>query len=412
MLLEIGQFFPLIIIFFYGAIMGSFLNVCIYRIPKYQSIALERSHCPHCNKLIAGWDNIPLISYILLGGKCRNCKDKISGQYFFIELLTAIMFLAFYMKFGISWDLLRGLVIGCTMIIIFFIDLKYLLIFDRLTFSGVISGLLFSTFLGNPEVKESVLGIIIGYVFFVIIFWFGILLLFFSDFFKELRLMIESMKISDINIKNYLRELLKWILKNWDIICLPFFLTCIIGFCLLVVKLFTNFINQNMLSQWQIPFWLFFSFLTIAFLMSIIRDISKEESYHEYIRISNQVKPQLFGITTGITGIAAGYVFWEEDEDLPPIGGGDAKFGALLGAYLGWQNALLSFALSIIVGAIIGIIVCPIRYFQGKYRFGKTAIPFGPAMILGVFLVIFYKDYMIELYNYFMDWYIFSIYGF
>ncbi|MEQ8188342.1 MAG: hypothetical protein ABRQ39_10280, partial [Candidatus Eremiobacterota bacterium] len=78
-------------------------------------------------------------------------------------------------------------------------------------------------------------------------------------------------------------------------------------------------------------------------------------------------------------------------------------------AFIGWQDGLISFFLSIVIGALIGICVVPVRIIQGKYRFGRTAIPFGPAMILGVFLVIFYHDELFILYNRFIDWYFFYL---
>src|SRR5271167_708330 len=88
-----------ILVFIFGIMVGSFLNVCIYRLPADKSIVTPRSHCPQCNKLIAWYDNIPLISYILLGGKCRYCKTHIPFRYFFVELLTGCFFLLIHLMF-------------------------------------------------------------------------------------------------------------------------------------------------------------------------------------------------------------------------------------------------------------------------------------------------------------------------
>ena len=226
--------------FLYGAMVGSFLNVCIFRLPKYRTIAFERSHCLNCGALISALDNIPFFSFLILRGKCRNCQTPISWQYFLVELITAIMFVAFYLKYGLTWFLLRDLVLACLMLIIFFIDLKYQLIFDRITFSGVIMGIIFSLFLDPPGIKDSLFGVITGYMFFVFIFWFGIILLYFSDFFKELRTFLYSILDGSFftnNSSGYFKDTLKWIIKNWDALCIPFFLTIVIGFSLGVISL-------------------------------------------------------------------------------------------------------------------------------------------------------------------------------
>ena len=92
-----------ILVFIFGSIVGSFLNVCIHRMPKSESIVWPRSHCPKCQKRIPGYDNIPFISYILLKGKCRFCKEKISLRYPLVELLTALLTVALFSRFGLSY---------------------------------------------------------------------------------------------------------------------------------------------------------------------------------------------------------------------------------------------------------------------------------------------------------------------
>jgi len=87
----------------FGLMIGSFLNVCIYRIPKKESIVIPRSHCPHCNHQLRVWENIPVISFLMLKGLCSSCKNKISFRYPIIELLTAILLLMAYFRFGLSF---------------------------------------------------------------------------------------------------------------------------------------------------------------------------------------------------------------------------------------------------------------------------------------------------------------------
>lgn len=133
-----------ILVFILGLCIGSFANVCIYRMPKGRSIIVPRSHCPDCDGLIAWFDNIPLISFILLGGRCRACKGEISRRYFLIELLTGLLFLVVWLRYGfdlrtpIYWMIATGLIIGT------FIDFDYMIIPDQITIGGIFAGLAFS----------------------------------------------------------------------------------------------------------------------------------------------------------------------------------------------------------------------------------------------------------------------------
>src|SRR4030043_412844 len=107
----------------FGALIGSFLNVCIIRLPKEESIITPGSHCPHCNHPIMFYENIPLISYLLLGGKCRYCKRSISAQYPLVEGITAISSFLLFLKYGFSLSYLFYFSFVAALIIITVIDL-------------------------------------------------------------------------------------------------------------------------------------------------------------------------------------------------------------------------------------------------------------------------------------------------
>lgn len=159
-----------ILFFILGSIIGSFLNVCIYRMPRSKSIISPRSQCPHCGKAIAWYENIPLLSYILLRGKCSACRKPISVRYFVVESLTAVLFLLFYIKFGLGLDLLFYLILICGLIIAAFIDFEHQLIPDSISFGGLVLGLIisllhpafFSVVNRKAALIDSVLGALIG----------------------------------------------------------------------------------------------------------------------------------------------------------------------------------------------------------------------------------------------------------
>lgn len=121
-----------LLILIYGLLIGSFLNVCIYRIPKDESIAFPASHCPKCNTRLKWYDNIPVLSYLTLGGKCRYCKDTISSQYPIVETLNTIIYLILFYFFHLSLDFIFYALISSTLIVITFIDLKEMIIPDVL----------------------------------------------------------------------------------------------------------------------------------------------------------------------------------------------------------------------------------------------------------------------------------------
>jgi len=132
--------------FLFGLIVGSFLNVCILRIPADKSIVLPASSCPKCGKAIAPYDNIPVLSWIFLGGKCRNCKTKISAMYPAVELLTGLLFLGCYLVFGLTVDALKWAVFAALLVVLTITDLRERILPDEVNFFGLGAGLLFSFF--------------------------------------------------------------------------------------------------------------------------------------------------------------------------------------------------------------------------------------------------------------------------
>lgn len=130
-------------VFLVGLFIGSFLNVCIYRIPRGESIAFPPSHCTCCNTRLNFFDLFPVLSYLFLKGKCRYCGEKISPRYAIFELLTAVMFLAIYLTFGLTITTLKYLILVSFLIVIGMIDYDTTDVYSITTYSGIAVGVIF-----------------------------------------------------------------------------------------------------------------------------------------------------------------------------------------------------------------------------------------------------------------------------
>ncbi len=258
-----------IFIFVVGLIVGSFLNVCIVRMPLERSIVKPRSHCVKCKNTIPWYDNIPILSYLILRGQCRFCGERISFLYFFIELLTGIIFLVFYSYFGLSLVLLPYLFMMSCFIVATVVDFQHRIIPDEISVGGMFFGLLFSLLipeLHGVEVDSLTLGSIL------------------LSHLKSLGLSVMGVLIGGGSI----------------------------------------------------------------YAMGILGD----------------------------------FLFKKES-----MGGGDIKLLAMIGAFMGWKMAILTFFIAPFFGAVFGIIE--------KFRTKDTAIAYGPFLVLGALICLFYGDPLI-----------------
>ena len=157
----------LIFLIIIGGLWGSFANVCIIRLPEDKGVVSGRSNCPKCKKQINWYDNIPIISYFILNGKCRKCKKPISFQYVVVELLSIVSFVTIYLIYGFSFTTLLLIILSLGFIIIFFIDLKHFIIPDVITFPLMALGFI-KSFIPNldplfPYYVLSLIGGVFGY---------------------------------------------------------------------------------------------------------------------------------------------------------------------------------------------------------------------------------------------------------
>jgi len=130
--------------FVYGLCFGSFLNVCIYRLPRGKSVVSPRSACPHCGDMIPLYHNLPVLSWLILRGKCRACKEPISPRYLVIELLTGLLFLGCFLHFGLTFAMAKCVVLGYLLLGLIFTDAETKLLPDAMTLPGIALGILFS----------------------------------------------------------------------------------------------------------------------------------------------------------------------------------------------------------------------------------------------------------------------------
>ncbi len=232
-------FFDSILVFFIGICLGSFANVCIYRLPKNKQIITGRSFCPKCKKTIKWLDNIPLISFLLLNGKCRKCRKPISLKYFIIELITGIGFLLIYLNFNNYLTIIFLSVLFLLYLIIFFIDLKHFIIPDGLNF-GIMALAIFKNFLPNfnasfiHDINQSIIGGIVGYLsIWIIIYLFRVIN------------KIEGMGLGDAKLMTGIG-----LLFGWQSIPFVLFISAVLG----LVFATPSLINKKKNLRSKIPF--------------------------------------------------------------------------------------------------------------------------------------------------------------
>ena len=234
-----------------GGLWGSFANVCIYRLPLDKGVVSGRSYCPKCKKQITWKDNIPIISYFLLSGKCRKCKKKISPQYVLVEFLSILFFTIIYSLYGITLTTLLLIILSLSFIIIFFIDLKHFIIPNEITFSMMALGFIksFDPNLNSifPNYIHSLIGGLFGYG----IIWSIIY------FYKQVRKK-EGMGLGDAKLFAVIGFWFGWI-------AIPFivFLSSVIALLSVVPSLLKN--SRTMSSQ--IPFGPYIIVGTLVYLV-------------------------------------------------------------------------------------------------------------------------------------------------
>lgn len=219
-----------IVIFILGLLFGSFANVCIWRIPRKEEIVFTPSHCPKCLSSIKWYDNIPVLSYLLLGRKCRSCKAGIPWRYPLVELLSALLFLGVYLRFGADWRLAGYIPFAWAMLVISAIDIEHYIIPDVFSLSGLAMGLFLAAlatfgvpvdltvfsradFLSQWPLVDSAIGVLLGGGFLWLSAWLG------EKVFKQ-----EAMGGGDIKLAAMIGAFF-----GWKAVLVSFFLAFLAG---------------------------------------------------------------------------------------------------------------------------------------------------------------------------------------
>jgi leader peptidase (prepilin peptidase)/N-methyltransferase len=182
-----------------GAALGSFLNVCIYRLPREQSLLRPPSTCPSCGQRIAWYDNVPVLGWLLLGGKCRRCRAPISKQYPLIELLVALLWGAAAWWYGPTWHALAGAVFGTVLLGIAVTDARHYIIPDEFTWGGLVLGLALALPAGLSALGWAAVGAVAGFALLYAVAWAG-----------ELALKKEAMGGGDIKMMAMVGAFVGW----------------------------------------------------------------------------------------------------------------------------------------------------------------------------------------------------------
>ena len=229
-------FLNLFLIFSLGLCLGSFSNVCIYRLPKNKQIISGRSFCPRCKKKLNWFDNLPLISFLLLNGKCRKCKKVIPLKYFVVEIITGITLLLIYLNYNDLSTIIFLSILSLLFIIIFFIDLENFIIPDSLNFS-IMALALFKNFLPISDtsfiqdINQSIIGGMVGYS----IIWLIIYL------YKKIK-KIEGMGLGDAKLMAGIG-----LLFGWQSVPFVLFISALLGLIFVLPSLINK--QKNMSSE-------------------------------------------------------------------------------------------------------------------------------------------------------------------
>ncbi len=360
-----------------GALIGSFANVVIYRVPRGESIAFPGSHCPNCERPLTVLDLVPIFSWLALRGRCRGCKEGIALRYPLIEAITALGFVLIALRFPVAQYGLTAFVLAiiyAMLVMMSAIDIDEYILPDGLTLPAIAVGLLGSFFYatpgGLPSLQAALFGGALGAGIIVLINRLGGLVL---RHFADTKERLFPIGLDQVNV-----AFVGGALGGW-----------IVGSVLAAASVVANLVTRRTLR------------LSEPLLYGVWALALGTGSF--YLGID-----ALSGSLAAAGSVAVlGAVYWwvldllgkapdeegvlnEEDDEPVAMGFGDVKLAAVLGVMLGWQNLLVALLLSFFVGAIGGLTL--------KAFGGGRVVPFGPYLAIGGLIALFYGDALLGWY--------------
>ncbi len=384
-----GLFFVL------GAMIGSFLNVCIVRMPLEQSVVMPGSHCMKCGKAVRWFDNIPILSYFILGGKCRDCGVKFSWRYAGIEFLSACLFLGFFLYYGLTWLLLPYLVLVSLFIVATFVDFEYRIIPDELSLFGIPAALFLTLFIPVLHPVRSTAELQTGWVIAVSLVGVSLLLMIIDALRRKVKFACDEQMLIVV--------ITGILLLQGALIRFPWeagtYTNSILSLCAALQgviigggSLFLMGMAGAMIINKRV--------VTLIDLKVVSEDpegLFKELIAQGYINDEGDIQKKFTGLSSKDGFTLSGS--WTKDQDLVyemivscneggVMGGGDVKLLALIGAFLGWKLVLVSFFVAPFFGAVVGI--------AEKIRTKSSAIAFGPYLVLGALVSMFWGEKIVR----------------
>jgi leader peptidase (prepilin peptidase) / N-methyltransferase len=360
-----------------GALIGSFGNVVIYRLPLKKSVVWPGSSCPKCGHKIKPWENIPILSWLFLRGKCSNCKNPISIRYPFIEALTAAGFVILALRFPVEiygLTVFPLLAIYAMLVMMSMIDIDLYILPDSLTLPalviGILGTLLYAPESGLPSLMPALVGGAIGAGIIALINRVGSLVL---RRFADTKERLWPIGMDQVNVAAVGGALGGW----W------------VGLGVAAASFIANLVARKPV---RLPEPFIYAFWVIALVFSVTNLI-----IHPVQSIAGSLA------AAGIISIVGATFWWLRDifskqQDAPPedddepvaMGFGDVKLAAVLGVFLGWQNMLVALLLAFVIGAVGGVI--------GRLAGGSRMVPFGPYLAIGGMLALFVGQPLIQWY--------------
>jgi len=357
-----------------GALIGSFANVVIYRVPAGKNIAYPGSSCPTCGHKIKPWENIPVISWLFLRGKCSSCKSKISSRYPAIELVTALGFVLLALKWPperYGYTVIPLLIIYAMLVMMAMIDYDHLYLPDSLSLPAVVIAIAGAAYYqpdsGLPGLADAALGAAVAAGIIALINRLGSLIV---RRFADTKERLWPIGMDQVNIAFLFGALGGW---TWGLAA---------AFASFAINLATR---KTIRLPEKYIYLLWFVALAFSATSVIVGPVQSVAGTFA---------------AAGVVSIIGSFYWWfrevlteeqEEEIDEPvAMGWGDVKLAAVLGAILGWQNMLVALFLAFIIGAVAGVIV--------KILGGSKIIPFGPPLILGALIALFYGKLILSWY--------------